>query len=71
MINKFGSVCCKCGATDNLEFHIVGNGSGSAPGGWQHLELIIDILITKSTPIELDCQKCHLEQHKKQYDGDL
>jgi hypothetical protein len=63
---KFGNICCHCGSKENLEFHIIGNGSGKALGGWQHLELIIELLITKGRAIELVCSNCHHEQHKKE-----
>jgi hypothetical protein len=63
LIEKFGGVCVSCGTTERLEFHIVGNGSGKAPGGFQHLELIEHYLITKEKPVTLLCPKCHIKEH--------
>lgn len=63
LIKKFGGVCVNCGTTERLEFHIVGNGSGKAPGGWQHLKVIEDYLLSKEKPVTLLCPKCHIIEH--------
>lgn len=65
LIQKFGAKCCHCGLTTDLEFHVRGNGTGKAEGGWQHLLLIEKYLLTKEKPVELLCKNCHLKEHKK------